>query len=138
LTFFTPELVGKSLELLKEVVPSVTRIAVLWAPGEIGSRAEWEMRKGVEVAAQRLGVQLQFVEAGRPDDLTRAFSEMTAGRAAALAVPPSVMFSVQRSRIVDLTARSRLPVVFPHREGVDAGGLMSYSKGRQAPPLPGL
>src|SRR5262245_51836577 len=77
-TFFTRELVGKSLELLKEVVPKVSRIAAIWAPGEFGARAERDMRKGAEVAAQRLGVQLQFVEARVPDDLPRAFSEMTA------------------------------------------------------------
>jgi putative ABC transport system substrate-binding protein len=126
LTFFTPELVGKPLELLKEVVPAATRIAVLWVPGEMGARAEGDMRKGAKVAAQRLGVQLQFVEARLPDDLVRAFSEMTAGRAAALAVPPSVLFYTQRRRIADLAARSRLPVVFPDRQGLDAGALMSY------------
>jgi putative ABC transport system substrate-binding protein len=126
LTFFTPELVGKSLELLKEVAPRVIRIAALWRPGEFGAGAERDMRKGAEVAAQRLGVQLQFVEARLPDDLVRAFSEMTAAHAEALTVPPNVLFINQRSRIVDLAARSRLPTVFPYREGVDAGGLMSY------------
>src|SRR5262245_28235135 len=84
------------------------------------------MRKGAEAAAQRLGVQLQFVEARLPDDLARAFSEMTVARAAALTVLPGVMSYVQRSRIADLAARSRLPAVFPFRENVDAGGLMSY------------
>jgi putative ABC transport system substrate-binding protein len=126
LTFFTPELVGKSLELLKEVVPRGIRIAALWRPGEFGAGAEKDLREGAEVAAQRLGLQLQFVEARSPDDLARAFSEMTAARVDALSVPPSVMFLHQRSRIADLAARSRLPVVFPYRDGVDAGGLMSY------------
>ena len=84
------------------------------------------MLKGAEVAAQALGAQLQFVEARQPGDLDQAFSKMIKARTGALTVPPGVMFFLQRSRIVDLAARSRLPVVFPSRQSVNAGGLMSY------------
>jgi putative ABC transport system substrate-binding protein len=126
LTFFTPELVGKSLELLKQAVPGLIRVGALWTPGEFGASAARDMLTGAEVAARALGVQLQLVEARQPSDLDRAFSEMLKARAGALAVLPGGMLLLQRSRIVHLAARSRLPAVFPYREGVDAGGLMSH------------
>jgi putative ABC transport system substrate-binding protein len=126
LTFFTPELVGKSLELLTQTVPGLRRVAALWTPGEFGKDAERNMLKGAEVAAQALGVQLQFVEARQASDLCRGFSDMVKARAGALTVLSGVTLLLQRSGIVDLAARSRLPAVFPYREGVDAGGLMSY------------
>ena len=84
------------------------------------------MLKEAEVAARALGVRLQFVEARGPVDLDRAFSEMTRARAGALTVLPNPMFSSERRRLVDLAAKNRLPAVYPWREFVDAGGLMSY------------
>ena len=71
-------------------------------------------------------MQLQFVEARGPDDFDRAFSEMTKARAGALTVLPSTMFLNERRRLVELAAKNRLPTVFPNRDSVDAGGLMSY------------
>jgi putative ABC transport system substrate-binding protein len=130
LSFFSPELVGKCLELLKEAVPGVSRIAVLWQPGE---RPKRDMLKGAEVAARALGARLQFVEARGPDDFDRAFSEMSRARAEGLALVTSAMFFSERERLVDLAAKNRLPTVYPWRDGVDAGGLMSY-----APHLPDL
>ena len=122
----TPELAGKCLQLLKQAVPRVSRVAVLWEPGAIGERTEKDMLKGVEVAARALGVQLQFVEAKAPADFDRVFSEMTGGRAGALTVLPSVMLSFERKRLVELAAKNRLPAMYPWREAVDTGGLMSY------------
>jgi len=84
------------------------------------------MLKGAEAAARALGVRLQLVEAGGPEDFDRAFSEMTRARAGALTVLTSPMLFSERRRLVDLAAKNRLPTVFPWREGVDAGGLMSY------------
>ena len=84
------------------------------------------MLKGAEVAARALGVRLQFVEARGPADFDRAFSDMTRARAGALTVLPSTMFFNERRRLVDLAAKNRLPAVYPSREFVDAGGLMSY------------
>jgi putative tryptophan/tyrosine transport system substrate-binding protein len=130
LSFLSPELVGKHLELLKQALPGVSRVAVLWQPGE---RPETDMLKGVEVAARALGVRLHFLEAGGPDDFDRAFSGATKARAGALAVVTSAMFLVERRRLVDLASKHRLPTVWPWREAVDAGGLMSY-----APHLPDL
>ena len=126
LSIFAPELVGKCLEQLKQAVPGVSRVAVLWQPGGLGERTEKDMLKGAEVAARALGVRLQFVEARGPADFDRAFSEMTRARAGALTVLPSNMFFNERRRLVDLAAKNRLPAVYPWREFVDAGGLMSY------------
>ena len=126
LSILAPELVGKCLELLKQAVPGVSRVAVLWQPGALGERTEKDMLKGAEVAARALGVRLQFVEARGPADFDRAFSDMTRARAGALTVLPSAMFFSERRRLVDLAAKNRLPAVYPWREFVDAGGLMSY------------
>jgi len=126
LSLLVPELVGKCLEQLKQAVPGVSRVAVLWQPGGLGERTEKDMLKGAEVAARALGVRLQFVEARGPADLDRAFSDMTRARAGALTMLSTPMFGSERRRLVDLAAKNRLPAVYPFREYVDAGGLMSY------------
>src|SRR5712691_1746801 len=72
LSILAPELVGKWLELLKQVVPGVSRVAVLWQPGAVGERTEKDTLKAAEVAARALGVRLQFVEARGPADFDRA------------------------------------------------------------------
>ena len=126
LSGLSTELVGKRLELLTQAVPGVGQVAVLWLPGVYGERTEKEMLTGAEVAARGLGVRLQFVEARGPADFDRAFSDMTRARAGALTVLPSNMFTRERRRLVDLAAKHRLPAVYPLREYVDAGGLMSY------------
>jgi putative tryptophan/tyrosine transport system substrate-binding protein len=120
------ELVGKGLELLKQAVPGVTQVAVLWQPGVLDERTEKDRLKGAEVAALALGVRLQFVEAGGPEDFDRAFSDMTRARAGALTVLGSSRFGAEQRRLVDLAAKNRLPAVYPWREFVDAGGLMAY------------
>jgi len=84
------------------------------------------MLNGAEVAARALGLRLQQVEARGPEDFDRAFSEMAKARAGALTVLPSNMFFNERRRLVDLVAKSRLPAVYPWRDFVAAGGLMSY------------
>jgi putative ABC transport system substrate-binding protein len=126
LSLLAPELVGKRLELLKQAVPGVGRVAALWQPGFVGERTEKDMLKEVEVAARALRVQLQYVEARGPADFDRAFSDMTRARADALTVLGSAMFANERRRVVDLAAKNRLPGVYGFREYVDAGGLMAY------------
>src|SRR5215468_7786193 len=121
-----PDLVGKCLELLNQAVPGVSRVAVLWPPGALGERTEKNMLTGAGEAGRALGVRLQFVEAPRPADLDRAFSEMTRARAGALAVLPSTILVRERKRLVDLAAKNRLPTIFTQTEFVDAGGLMGY------------
>src|SRR5262245_9196812 len=121
-----PELVGKCLELLKQAVPGVGRVAILWQPGAVPERTEKDILKGAEVAEQALGVRPQFVEVRGPGDFDRAFSEMARARAGALTVLATTMLILERRRLVDLAAKNRLPTVYPLREFVDAQGLMSY------------
>lgn len=125
-TFFGPQLVGKRLQLLKEVVPQLTRAAVLWHPQAYGERTIAGMLKEIESAAQSLGVQIQLVTASSPVDIEGAFSDMVRQRAAALTVFPSPMLYAEYPRIVRLAAVSRLPAIYAAREGATAGGLMSY------------
>jgi len=129
LSNLTPELVGKGLELLKQAVPGVSRVAVLWQPGG-SERTEKDNLKAADVAARALAVRLQFVEARGPADFDRAFSDMTRARASALTVWPYAMFINERRRLVDLAAKHRLPTVYGVREFVVAGGLMSYGPAR--------
>jgi putative ABC transport system substrate-binding protein len=82
--------------------------------------------KKAEVAARALGVRLQFVEARGPADFDRAFSDMIRARAGALTGFSGSMFFNERRHLVDLAAKNRLPAVYPLRDFVDAGGLMSY------------
>ena len=126
LSFLVPELVGKRLELLKQAVPGVTRVAALWHPGDAPERTEKDMLKEADVAARALGVRLQVVEARGPEDFDRAFSDMTRARADAVTVQSTNIFFIERRRLVDLAAKNRLPAMYLTREFVDAGGLMAY------------
>jgi putative tryptophan/tyrosine transport system substrate-binding protein len=126
LSNLTPELVGKCLDQLKQAVPGVSRVAVLWQPGAYGERTEKDMLKQAEVAGRALGIRLQLVEARGPEDFDRAFSDMTRARAGALTVLGSAIFNSERRRLVDLAAKHRLPTVYTSRDFVDAGGLIAY------------
>jgi putative tryptophan/tyrosine transport system substrate-binding protein len=126
LSILAPELVGKCLELLKQTVPGIRKIAVLWTSGVLGERADKDMLNEANAAARALGVQLQWIEARGPEDMARAFSAKTGTRADALAVLPGNIFVSERRRLVDLAAKNRLPAVYPWREFVDVGGLMAY------------
>ncbi len=123
LSFLAPEIGGKQLELLKEIVPQVSRVAVLWNPAN-QTHSFWLAE--AKVAARSLGVQLQTLEARGPDDFERGFAAMTRERAGALVVPGDGMFLLHRARIADLAAKQRLPAMYGLREFVDAGGLMVY------------
>ncbi len=126
LSVVVPELISKRLELLTQVVPGVSRIAVLWQPGALEERTEKDRLQRAEVAGRTLGVRLQFVEARGPKDLDRAFSDITRARAGALTDLEGGVFWSERKRLVDLAAKNRLPAVYALRELVDVGGLMSY------------
>src|SRR5262245_2901077 len=122
-----PDLIGKSLELLKQTVPRASAIAVLWHPGVAGDRTVRNMLTGAEVAGRALGVRLHFVEVRGPADFDKAFSDMTSARVGALIVLPSAPLSTQRKGLVDLPTKERLPAMYiSMREFVAAGGLMSY------------
>jgi putative ABC transport system substrate-binding protein len=126
LTFLAPELVPKRLELLKEAVPTVARLAALWNPGAYGERTMQEMVKQAEGAAKALRMELYLVGVGSPDDFASAFSAMTQKRADAFVVLPSPLLFTERRRIVELAARHRLPGMYQASEFVELGGLMAY------------
>jgi len=116
-----PELGGKRLELLREVVPSVTRVAFLAGRNPLGRRFVEE----AQVAGQTLGLRIQPVMVGGLEEFEAAFSAMVRERAGALIVQP-IFISSHASRIVDIAARHRMPTISDVRELPDAGGLMSY------------
>jgi len=124
--FLGPELVSRRLQLLKEIVPRLSRVVVLWHPHAYGERTMAGMLKEIENAAQSLGTKLQLVPATSPDDLSSAFAAMTTERADGLIVFPSPMLFSQYSRIVTFAANNRLPAMYAAREGVELGGLVSY------------
>jgi putative ABC transport system substrate-binding protein len=126
LSVISTETIGKSLELLTQAVPGLSRIALLLKPDAVPDRANKDRLKLAHVAARALGVRLQVVEARGPEDFDRAFSDMTKGRAGALAVLATPVFDSNRRRLVDLAAKARLPTVYSYRSYVEAGGLMSY------------
>jgi putative ABC transport system substrate-binding protein len=125
-TFLGPELVAKRLQLLSEVVLQHSRVAVLWHPGAYGDRTMAGMLKEAEIAAQRLNLQVQFVPAASPDEIEGAFSSMIRNRADAVSVFPSPILFAEYGRIASIAADRKLPVIYAAREGVEAGGLMSY------------
>jgi putative ABC transport system substrate-binding protein len=125
-TFLGPELVAKRLQLLREVVPGLSRVAALWHPNAYSERTMAGVRNEIEVAARTLGLQLQLVPAVSPDDFVSAFAAMATEHADALVVMPSPMLFGEYRRIVGIAANRRLPAMGAAREFVDLGGLMSY------------
>lgn len=124
--FLGPQLVARRLQLLKEIVPKLSRVAVLWHPRAYGDRTMAGMLAEIESAAQSLQIQLQLVPAAGPDDFTGAFATMTKEGADALIVFPSPMLFGEYRRIVSLAADTRLPAMYAAKEGVQVGGLVSY------------
>jgi putative ABC transport system substrate-binding protein len=123
------ELIGKRIELLKETLPRLARIAVLWYPE---SRTQPLQLKDAEAAAKSLRLQVRPAEARGPEDLEKVFATIAHERLEALVLLASYMFQAHRLRIVELAARYRLPATFADRSFVEAGGLMSYGPDRKA------
>ena len=123
LSLFLPEITGKQLELLKEIVAGVARVAVLWNPTNQTHRRMLDVAK---IAARSLRVQLQTLEARAPDDFEGAFAAMTRERAGAVVVLRDGMFLLHRKRIADLAAKRRLPTMYGGNDEVDSGGLVAY------------
>jgi putative ABC transport system substrate-binding protein len=126
LSNLSTELVRKQLEFLKDVHPTVSRVAVLWNPANPASHL---MVRAADVAAQALGVQLHLVEArGRgPDAFDSAFAAMTSAHAGALLVLADNIFFEHRRRLAELAAMSHLPTMHQDGRMVEAGGLISYA-----------
>src|SRR5512134_809392 len=124
LSALSPELAGKRLALLRDLVPGLVRVAILWNPDVRGALFDY---KETESAARALRVQLQSVEVSRGEDIARAFSAITDQRAQAFIVqtPNPVLFA-QRSQLVSFAEKSRLPSMYGQKEFADAGGLISY------------
>ena len=128
LSLLSGELSGKRLELLKEVVPNLSRVAVLWDP--VNPATLLQLRE-TEAAAQVLGVQLQPLEVRGPNpDFERAFQDTAGGQAGALITLDDLLILIHRRKIVDFAAKKRLPAMYGFRELPDAGGLMSYTANR--------
>jgi putative tryptophan/tyrosine transport system substrate-binding protein len=123
LSLMHPELSGKRLALLKEVIPKISRVAVFWSSSTASYRL---VLRETEAAARVLGIQLQAVEVRGPTDFDSAFSAIIKDRVGALVVLPDAMFRNQQNRILDLAAKSRVPAMYWSRELADAGGLMAY------------
>jgi ABC-type uncharacterized transport system substrate-binding protein len=120
----SPELSGKRLELLKEVVPGLSRVVFLWNPDVRGAVLDYKETEG---AASSLGLQLHSVEVNRTENFDRAFSAITKDRAQALIVPaPNPVGFANRAQIASFAQKNKLPSIYGQNEYVDAGGLMSY------------
>jgi putative tryptophan/tyrosine transport system substrate-binding protein len=124
LSSMSPELSGKRLELLREVVPGLSRVAFLWNPDVRGAMFDYKETEG---AARSLRLQLQSVEVPRAEDFDRAFSAITKERAQALIMPAgNPVGMANRGQIASFAQRNRLPSMYSQNEYMDAGGLMSY------------
>ena len=123
LTSLSRELSGKRLELLKEAVRGLSRVAVLWNAANPDKARDVEE---TQVQARTLGLELQSLEIRGPNDFDGAFQTATRKRAGALLILADSLTITHQSRIVDLSAKSRLPAMHEQREFVEAGGLMAY------------
>ena len=123
LSQLSPELSGKRLDLLKAVVPGVSRVAILWNPTNPTNAPQLTETK---VAAQALGVQLQLMEVRSPQDFESKFQAATRERAGALITLDDLLIFTHRIQIVALAAKSRLPAIYGWSAFAEAGGLMSY------------
>jgi putative ABC transport system substrate-binding protein len=127
LTDMGAEMWGKRLELLKETVPKLARVAFLWSPRNAG---EADNLKETETVARFLRVGIQSLEVKGPDDIEGAFRAATKGGANGLMVPGGGFFAFHRKRIIDLAEKNRLPAMYSSVRWVEAGGLMTYGEDR--------
>jgi putative ABC transport system substrate-binding protein len=118
-----PEISGKQLELLKETVPQLSRVAVLGTSTRPGNA---QALKETELAAGTFGVRLQYLDVRGSKDIETAFREARKERAGAVLVLQGPVFTSQRTQVVDLAAKTRLPAIYPQTEYTDAGGFMCY------------
>jgi putative ABC transport system substrate-binding protein len=123
-TLIPEALVGKQLELLTQVVPNVSRVAVLWNPDNPGNARQLRAAEAVP------GLRLEPVEARDPAEIEKAFVTMTGRRADGVIVLLDPIFLHERERIADLAMRNRLPAVYGYRIHANAGGLMAYGANR--------
>src|SRR5215813_14209824 len=123
LATLSQEISGKQLELLKEIVPKLSRVGVL---GDAIRPGTPQALREINVAADAFGVQLQYLEVRGPKDIEIAFRAASKERADAVLVLASPILTPQRKHVIELAAKSRLPAIYARRESVEDGGLMSY------------
>jgi putative ABC transport system substrate-binding protein len=123
-SMMAPDLVGKQLELLKEVVPRVSRVALLWNPDNPGGAPQLKQAEAVALA---LGVRLQPLEARDPQGIDSAFAAMAKEQVGALVILVDAVFTNQVRQIAALAAKGHLPSIYGQREYAGAGGLIVYS-----------
>jgi ABC-type uncharacterized transport system substrate-binding protein len=124
---FNPELSGKRLELLKEIIPKLSRVAVL---GTSTISGQTQTLKEVELAAKASGMKLQYLDVLSPKDFETAFRAASKGRADAVLVLSGPVVNSHRTQIVDLAVKNRLPAIYPNSLWMEAGGLMTYGASR--------
>jgi putative ABC transport system substrate-binding protein len=123
-TLLLPDTSAKRLQLLREAVPKVGRVAVLWNSTNPAKAQDW---REIQMAAPALGVTLQSIEVQGPEQFARAFGAMRRGHADALLVLGDPLTYFHRKLIVDLAAKNRLPAMYNEREYANVGGFMSYA-----------
>jgi putative ABC transport system substrate-binding protein len=123
LSTLAPEISGKRLELLKEIIPGLSRIAVLGSSINSGNA---QALKESELAANAFGLKVEYRDVLSPKDINTAFQAANNWRAEAILHLSSAVLNSVRKETVDLAIKSRLPTIFPWPEFVEAGGLMSY------------
>ena len=123
LSTLAPEVSGKRLELLKDILPKLSRVAVMGISTRPGNA---QSLKEVELAAGAFKVKLHFLDVLDPKDIEAAFRAASKGRAEAVLVLQSPFFNSQRNQLIDLAIKSRLPAIYPQTEYTEAGGLMYY------------
>jgi putative ABC transport system substrate-binding protein len=123
LTVMASQLSGKRLEILKETIPKMTRVAVLWPSQEREAAAGF---KETQEAARAFGLKLQSVELGRPEDIEKVVGEIPKGNPHALVVILGPLVTLHSRRIIDAALKYRLPGMYPTRQFAEEGGLMAY------------
>jgi putative tryptophan/tyrosine transport system substrate-binding protein len=128
-TLISTELVGKRLELLKETIPTLSHVAVLWNPS---SRIISGWKESL-LPARELGLQLHSMEVSSTNKFDTAFKEATKAGSRAIAVQLHPLFASNQNQIINLATKNRLPAIYPRRDFVSSGGLMSYGADRDEP-----
>ena len=123
-TTFSTELTAKQIQILKELVPNLSRLALVHNMDNPAAPPEWEE---VKAAAKSLGLQAELFDVRNKDDLSRAFDLAVRQRVGALVIGADGLMQANQQLIVDLAARNKLPGVYPNREFVEAGGLIAYA-----------
>lgn len=123
MTAIAPELSAKRLQMVKELLPGASRVAVLWSPNDPVHALDWTH---MQAAERTTGVELQSIEVRSPDDFDSALAGLVRTRIDALVVLHNGLIRAQRERILDFAAKSKMPAMYEAAEYVDAGGLMAY------------